>query len=886
MSLHAGVFAQKCCIFDPILIMLTKTMTPQEVVAPARFYHLKTHVPVKQHCRIIWFLPFVLLFCASFSFKLLFADNQFVKPDTLTIVSDDNYPPYIFRDDQGKLQGILVDQWQLWERKTGIKAKLIATNWSDAQQLMREGKADVIETMFETPERRSVYLFSKPYAKIDVPVFYHRSLSGITNASTLQGFSIGVKAGDACIEVLRRAGLQFFQEFASYEMVLEAARNGQIKVFCIDKDPAIFLLNKNKLENDFREGFVLYTGEFHRAVAKEQHQLLSIVEKGFAGFSKDESKRITDKWMGTPLGGSQTLKYLTYALLLAAAIALFFVGNWWVLRRRVQAKTQQLQVALNKLTENETHYRLLVQNAMEAIYVVCNGIILYGNKSFADLAEIPVDKVIGANLFSFLMPEDVEFAKLRYKQIESGKLFSGRREAQMMTKKGTKWVLVNSVAITWDQKRAVLSFASDITEIKQVEEDLRIQNQEYQALNEEYISLNEQLHCTIDQMQKVNEDLIMAKAQAEHSDRLKTAFLANISHEVRTPLNGIVGFAELLTQESITPEKAKAYFSQIDQNSQRLLNTVTDIVEASLLQTHQIKLYPTSINLQYFLKECCQQFEASLLPHQHVFLLDMDPKAEALTIEADHAKLKQILRHLLENARKFTPSGSINVGYSLIESHLVIHVKDTGIGIAEQNLQSIFEPFTQVETQDSAKTSGAGLGLSLCKGLAELMGGYLKLESTLGQGTTVHLGLPLIPAQSPVAHKPMLAKPKVLPKQWLKVLLAEDESSNFEFVKMALQGTDVHLFHATNGAVAVEMVKTHPNFNLVLMDIKMPVMDGVEALYAIRELNPNLPVVALTAYAMAHDEDRIRNAGFDGYYLKPIRRAELLESITRNARVG
>jgi PAS domain S-box-containing protein len=861
-------------------------MISQQVVANERSHLLKTQATVKQRCWIKWCLPLVLLFCSNFIIHQLFADNQFIKPDTLIIVSDDNYPPYIFRDDQGKLQGILVDQWRLWEQKTGIKAKLIATDWSQAQHLMKEGKADVIETMFETPERRSTYLFSKPYAKIEVPVFYHNTLSGITNANTLQGFSIGVKAGDACIEVLKRSGLLFFQEFASYEKVLEAAQNGQIKVFCIDKEPAIFLLNKNNLENEFREGFVLYTGEFHRAVVKGQHQLLSLVEKGFEMISKEESKRITDKWMGKSLGGGKTLKYLTYALLLAAAIALFFVGNWWMLRRRVQARTLQLQIALNKLTESETHYRLLVQNAMEAIYVVYNGIILYGNKSFADLAEIPVENVVGAKLFSFLKPEDVEFAKLRYKQIESGKLFSGRREAQMMTKKGTKWVLVNSVAITWDQKRAVLSFASDITEIKQVEEDLRIQNHEYQALNEEYISLNEQLQHTINQMQKVNDDLIVAKAQAELSDRLKTAFLANISHEVRTPLNGIVGFAELLTQESLTPEKTKAYFSQIDQNCQRLLNTVSDIVEASLLQTHQVKLYPTSFNLHDFLKDACLQFETSLSPHKHIFSLALNPEKEALSIEADQAKLKQIVRHLLENAQKFTPSGTINLGYSLDEKHLVLYVKDTGIGIAENHLQSVFEPFTQVETQDSAKTSGAGLGLSLCKGLAELMGGYLKLESTLGQGTTVYLGLPLKLAQNPVVNKTLVSKPKALPKQWLKVLLAEDESSNFEFVKMALQGTDIHLFHATNGAVAVEMVKTHPNFNLVLMDIKMPVMDGVEALYAIRELNPDLPVVALTAYAMAHDEDRIRNAGFDGYYLKPIRRADLLESINRNAKLA
>ena len=222
---------------------------------------------------------------------------------TITVVSDDNYPPYIFRDFNGDIQGILVDEWKLWEKKTGIKVNLIAMDWGKAQEYFLKGQADVIDTIFFTEKRAMQYDFTKPYATIDVPVFFHKNLGGIVDIESLQGFTIGVKKGDACIEVLKKHGITSLQEYDSYEAIVKAAKDHQIKVFSIDKPPALYYLYKMNLEDEFRYSLNLYTGKFHRAVIKGRTDILKIVEDGFSLITKKEHNAIEKNGWGNPLSG-------------------------------------------------------------------------------------------------------------------------------------------------------------------------------------------------------------------------------------------------------------------------------------------------------------------------------------------------------------------------------------------------------------------------------------------------------------------------------------------------------------------------------------------------------------------------------------------------------
>jgi PAS domain S-box-containing protein len=263
------------------------------------------------------------------------------------VVSDDNYPPYVMREDGGAIRGILVDQWKLWEQKTGIAVRLVAMDWGEAQRYMAEGKADVIDTMFITEERAKLYDFSRPWAKIEVPVFFNRNISGINDAQSLHGFTVGVKEGDAAIDFLKANGIETLELFPSYEAIVRAAADQKIRVFCVDSPPARYFLYKFGLEQEFRSTAPLYTGEFHRAVRKGNTVLLQTIEEGFAKISAGEYASIERKWMGTPvLLPPEVFRPILYSAIGVGLLALALFLWIYTLRRQVALRTAQLHGTL------------------------------------------------------------------------------------------------------------------------------------------------------------------------------------------------------------------------------------------------------------------------------------------------------------------------------------------------------------------------------------------------------------------------------------------------------------------------------------------------------------------------------------------------------------
>ena len=258
---------------------------------------------------------------------------------------DDNYPPYIFRNAEGKLQGILVDQWALWSKKTGIEAEIHAMDWADALAGMRSGHYDVIDTVFFNEERDTWLDFSAPYAIIDVPIFHSNQISGISDAASLSGFTVAAKAGDACIPILRDAGVTDIIEYTSYEAVIRSAQQGEIGVFVVDEPAALYYMYQMNIVKDFSRSQSLYSGQFHRAVKKGDVQTLALVKSGFSQISSDELNSINEKWYGR----ASTWIYIGYYLeFLLVGIALVGAVILWVslwnqrLRREVRKKTQEL----------------------------------------------------------------------------------------------------------------------------------------------------------------------------------------------------------------------------------------------------------------------------------------------------------------------------------------------------------------------------------------------------------------------------------------------------------------------------------------------------------------------------------------------------------------
>jgi PAS domain S-box-containing protein len=274
-------------------------------------------------------------------------------PQSITVVGDDNYPPFLFRTEDGNAAGYLVDYWQLWEKKTGVKVKFVAMKWADAQKVMLSGGADVIETIFQTPGREPYYDFSRPYADLPVAIYHHAEISGISGIDTLKGFEVGLMQGDACIETLASQGITAHKYYPSYTELIQGAMAGEIKVFCLDEYPANYYMYRLHSEKQFRKAFELYQGQFHRAVHKGDRAMLQLVESGMSAISADEETALRKKWMGTPIAYDSWGRYAGVVLLGLLALGCLLLLWNRLLARQVSAKTQALNQTLLELQASQ-----------------------------------------------------------------------------------------------------------------------------------------------------------------------------------------------------------------------------------------------------------------------------------------------------------------------------------------------------------------------------------------------------------------------------------------------------------------------------------------------------------------------------------------------------
>jgi signal transduction histidine kinase/CheY-like chemotaxis protein len=373
--------------------------------------------------------------------------------------------------------------------------------------------------------------------------------------------------------------------------------------------------------------------------------------------------------------------------------------------------------------------------------------------------------------------------------------------------------------------------------------------------------------------------LRLAKEKAEASDRLKTDFLNNISHEVRTPLNGILGFAEIISQQDLSEEEKKDSFAMLFESSNRLLNTITNYMDISLITSGNMSVHRKDFFPVMILRKIYNNYESVCSNRKLKLFLEIPGHSDNLSINSDPEIFQKIMSHFLNNAVKFTEKGSIHFGFKRSEEQLEFFVKDAGMGIGSDSFNNIFDLFVKEGEGSYRVSEGSGLGLSISKGMAEIIGGKIRLESELGVGSCFFLTIPLKKDAEVFLfenHSNDLRKVNT----GSLILVAEDEETNFYYLNALLaRETGAKVLHASNGKEAIELFKANPGINLILMDIKMPEMDGFEATRQIKLINRNVPVIALTAYAMSGDEERIVSAGCDGYLSKPINKKSLLEKM-------
>ncbi len=561
-------------------------------------------------------------------------------------------------------------------------------------------------------------------------------------------------------------------------------------------------------------------------------------------------------------------------LWLIGSVALIVMGRRLNVSIRAQQRSEEALMAQNeKLTEATEKLAKSEKILLEAQKVahlghwqldIVNNRLMWSDEVYRIFGLKPREIVATYEAFlEKIHPDDRE----RVNQVYMDSLESKSQyeiEHRLLLGSGEiKYVLENCNTRYDENGKPISSMGTvlDITQRKEIELELKKQNDEYLALYEEYKATNEELY--------------VAKAKAEESDNLKTEFIHNMSHEIRTPMNGILGFTKILNSK-VTEEGQKYYLGLIQTSGKQLVRIIDDILEISRLGTRQEVVRNEEVCLNELCVELFSVFNIQAREKNISFFQRLELSNEKSHIITDKMKLNKILTSLLENSFKFTAEGYVEFGYDIQkeknESVLVLFVKDTGIGISQKNQLKVFKRFAQENEQIAQNYGGLGLGLSLASENAALLGGEITIESEKNMGATFYVRLPYRSVDTDKINNSLLHKQFDYKDKSFTMLIVEDEEVNYLYLKTLLEisNLNVSVLWAKNGKEAVEMCTNMSEIDVVFMDIKMSVMNGYEATKIIKNIRPQLPVIAQTAYSTKEDESRAISAGCDDFIPKPI----------------
>lgn len=539
--------------------------------------------------------------------------------------------------------------------------------------------------------------------------------------------------------------------------------------------------------------------------------------------------------------------------IIVASLHLSFIRNNDGQVIGVQGVTRDIteqKKAEKELYEKSSYLENLVNYANAPIIVWdSNNIITRFNGAFEQLTGRDSSEVVGNNI-NLLFPDD---SKERLAKLLNCTKRGERWEAlelEILCSDGTTKTLLWNSSNIYDQVdgklSATIAQGFDITEVKQT-----------------------------------NAHLLVAKDKAEESNRLKTAFINNISHEIRTPLNGIIGFGQLLNDNTLTPEERDGYYGLLKHSSERLIQAIEDNLDIAQISSQTLAVNNVSFPLKPFMDEILEWALGQSGRFDGVEIFGDVPSAtNNLSILTDRELLRKALEHLISNALKFTEKGTVTIGVNLGEHSLEFYVSDTGKGISPEKMEDMFKPYVQEVTDMTRGYEGSGLGLAIVKGIAGLLDGDVLAESEKGVGSSFYFTIPRRELSVKKKSASFMPKEVFSPDKPL-ILIAEDDESSYLFQSVVVKRAGYNVLRAVNGVEAVEYCKSKPEISLVLMDIKMPLLNGIEATEQIRGFRKDLPIIAVTAYAQSDDEYRILQSGCNDYITKPIKSETLLEKIRK-----
>lgn len=529
--------------------------------------------------------------------------------------------------------------------------------------------------------------------------------------------------------------------------------------------------------------------------------------------------------------------------LLVTGVTLDLTESW--------VSQQQLEEALYFLAK-------VTENAGYAIYVhdLEEGLDIFTNSAYQELLGYHSDEINAwsmAEFFEHIHPYDREAYKNHYQRLrENGD--SATIEYRFLLKDGEWiWCLAKDSIFEKSHEQAVKKYIGiliDITERKEME----------QALLE-------------------------AKRKAEAANIYKNAFLTNMSHEIRTPMNGVVACSQLLDDDTLPAEERHQFIQIIQNSSRQLLRLIDDIIDIARMEAGELSIQYEHFQVREFVEDVFQSFQAVLNSHQQKTLgFELHAELPSLEVDmySDRDRLQQVLMNLLGNAMKYSHQGSIQLHCFLRDDKVHFSVHDQGIGIPQEHFNSIFERFNQVEYRSRVKYGGQGLGLAICKGLLEQLGGSISVESEVNKGSIFRISLPLIPAfhqQELAKEKRLHCKPLHAPLAGKTVLLVDDEPNILHYLLKALEPCGAQLLCARNGEEALEIYRKTPRIDAVLMDIRMPLMDGIKATRELMKIDPKALVIIQSAFVMPEERDRSFAAGCKAYLTKPLDKDLLIHTL-------
>lgn len=652
--------------------------------------------------------------------------------------------------------------------------------------------------------------------------------------------------------------------FSSHVMI--ETEPGEPEMFCVDID----LSRKNEIEQQLKESerrFRLLSNVTFEGIVIHQKGIIQDVNKSFETITRYSREEVIGRSLFDALVSKEDIEVVKQQMSKKHAKpyrirAIRKDGSvmWTEIEGRdiffedeairiVAIRDISEQVKIEEdIKDREAKYSSVVNNSQEGIFVIQDLKLKYVNPAMERISGYSQEELLAVSYENLVHADDRPILTKNYAKRVEGEHVEPY-DFRIIRKSGEyRWVHLNAAVMAWNGSPAVLGFISDVHERRIAEQQL-----------------------------------LIAKEKAEESDRLKSAFLANMSHEIRTPMNGILGFTGLLREGGNTAKEQERYLDIIERSGRRMLNIINDLIDISKIEAGQMEVNTSDFNMDDLIFELNRFFFPEAKKKKLELIISRDNDPDLSKVHTDRDKLYAIFSNLINNAIKYTVEGTIRFGYQVENGVLHCFVRDTGIGIAEEHLETVFERFVQEDFSLSKPYEGAGLGLTITKGYVELLDGEIKLESKLNEGTEFRFKIPFGVAKQSEANKDLISQnPTSVDLSSIHVLVVEDEETSAHYLNEVLSDKIKKLSFAESGMEALEIIKNDKTLDVVLLDIKIPDMDGYEVSRRVREFDDNLIIIAQTAYALEGDEKKAIEAGCNDYISKPIVKNELLDVLTKH----